>query len=570
MSEAVELAILLSAKDAASEVLGHVGEKFHGLGGAAQVAMVGIGAAAAAATAIGGTLFGMAEGAESAAMEVRKLARETGLSAEEASKLRYAGERLNIDTDALSKSLGIFSKSLESAHPKLAQYGIDVVKTADGHVDMAGTLDKIADKFKSMPDGVEKTATAMNLFGKSGKDMIPLLNQGSEGLKEMGLDATKMGLVFSKDGVDSAFKFGQAQKDLSEQFEGVRNKVGMAVMPAITELFKLLAKFASEVLPKVVSAIKPVMDILGELFDVLTGRAPDAGAALTKAIGPDAAKIVMGAFAAIRDTVKDVFEKVNAAIGFLKEHWDFFGPAFAAIAVTVIVPAMAAWTAAAIAAAAATIVAMLPVVIPLAAIGVAVGLLSLAWSSNWGDIQGKAQAVVTTLQDLFAGFRDLMAGVWNAIQTAVAGAINNIIGVLNIFIGGYDAIAEKLGLPLIGKIQLITPNLLDVNAALNDLTRTRYATVFLQEITSHTASEHAYPQAAGGDYMVTKPTLFLAGEAGPERATFTPRGGSGFGGGGGGVTVNVYADVIDSQAVDRLADKIGASFTQSRRMQGLA
>lgn len=32
------------------------------------------------------------------------------------------------------------------------------------------------------------------------------------------------------------------------------------------------------------------------------------------------------------------------------------------------------------------------------------------------------------------------------------------------------------------------------------------------------------PQADGGDWMVTKPTLFLAGEAGPERATFTPQG----------------------------------------------
>jgi len=33
-------------------------------------------------------------------------------------------------------------------------------------------------------------------------------------------------------------------------------------------------------------------------------------------------------------------------------------------------------------------------------------------------------------------------------------------------------------------------------------------------------------QANGGDYMVNRPTLFLAGEAGPERATFTPGGAS--------------------------------------------
>lgn len=32
------------------------------------------------------------------------------------------------------------------------------------------------------------------------------------------------------------------------------------------------------------------------------------------------------------------------------------------------------------------------------------------------------------------------------------------------------------------------------------------------------------PMANGGDFMVRKPTLFLAGEAGPERATFTPLG----------------------------------------------
>lgn len=36
------------------------------------------------------------------------------------------------------------------------------------------------------------------------------------------------------------------------------------------------------------------------------------------------------------------------------------------------------------------------------------------------------------------------------------------------------------------------------------------------------APPQAHPQAEGGDYLLTKPTLFLAGEAGPERATFTP------------------------------------------------
>ena len=44
----------------------------------------------------------------------------------------------------------------------------------------------------------------------------------------------------------------------------------------------------------------------------------------------------------------------------------------------------------------------------------------------------------------------------------------------------------------------------------------------------------------GGDFLVTQPTLFLAGEAGPERATFTPQGGIGGDNARAGMTVNIY------------------------------
>lgn len=58
-------------------------------------------------------------------------------------------------------------------------------------------------------------------------------------------------------------------------------------------------------------------------------------------------------------------------------------------------------------------------------------------------------------------------------------------------------------------------------------------------------------QANGGDYMVSRPTLFLAGEAGPERATFTPIGKDGASAGRG----NVYIDItIDSPVVSRESD----------------
>lgn len=67
------------------------------------------------------------------------------------------------------------------------------------------------------------------------------------------------------------------------------------------------------------------------------------------------------------------------------------------------------------------------------------------------------------------------------------------------------------------------------------------------------------PQAEGGDWFVTQPTLFLAGEAGPERATFTPMGKKGFkpaAGGGGSITVNVNGPLVGSGGLDELERRL--------------
>jgi hypothetical protein len=75
----------------------------------------------------------------------------------------------------------------------------------------------------------------------------------------------------------------------------------------------------------------------------------------------------------------------------------------------------------------------------------------------------------------------------------------------------------------------------------------------------------AIPMATGGDFMVNRPTLFLAGEAGPERATFTPKG-QGRGGGGGGIQVLVDARGATKDDADAIAEKIMRKLRQQQRL----
>lgn len=75
--------------------------------------------------------------------------------------------------------------------------------------------------------------------------------------------------------------------------------------------------------------------------------------------------------------------------------------------------------------------------------------------------------------------------------------------------------------------------------------------------------------ASGGSAVVDSPTMFMAGEAGPEVATFTPIG-SGGGGSGGGTTNNINISVTANGVDDpqELARKVGPALIQEIRGMG--
>ncbi|MGD0708275.1 MAG: hypothetical protein ABSA51_07465, partial [Anaerolineaceae bacterium] len=76
------------------------------------------------------------------------------------------------------------------------------------------------------------------------------------------------------------------------------------------------------------------------------------------------------------------------------------------------------------------------------------------------------------------------------------------------------------------------------------------------------------PQASGGDYIVSKPTVFLAGEAGPERATFTPLSNGGAGGAGGG-PVTIYLNVNGSGNPSAVAQEVIRLLGTLANLQGV-
>jgi TP901 family phage tail tape measure protein len=199
-----------------------------------------IGIAAGAAVA---GIFGIVETTASAGEEAAKTAQKIGMQTGALQELQYAAHMADVDQGELTIGLKFLSSNMYDASKgtgeagkKFSALGIQF-KSTDGKLrPVNDTLMSIADKFAVMPDGAEKTAMAVDLFGRSGINMIPLLNKGSASIAQISAEARKFGLVLDESAIKQGEEFMDGMKRLKGALGGIKNEIGTALLPAINDL----------------------------------------------------------------------------------------------------------------------------------------------------------------------------------------------------------------------------------------------------------------------------------------------------------------------------------------------
>jgi hypothetical protein len=167
-----------------------------GMAGAAGGLSGALGALAPLASVAG--LVGLAKGALDAGDKLYDMSQKTGVSVEALARFKKAAATSGTDIDAVAKSLGKLSRGMVEAATTgkgkaaeaLKYLGISATD-ASGKIKKADQVTlEIANRFKGMADGPIKTAKAMDLFGKAGADMIPLLNMGSDAIEKLSVKMT--------------------------------------------------------------------------------------------------------------------------------------------------------------------------------------------------------------------------------------------------------------------------------------------------------------------------------------------------------------------------------------------
>jgi hypothetical protein len=185
-------------------------------------------AVAAVAALAAGAIAVIAKNSIDSADNLNKMSQKVGVATEDLSKLAYAARLSDVDINALQQSFVFLSRGLSEANQgsgnALAGFnalGISI-KNVDGTLKTSEqVLFEVADRFKSIEDGAQKTALAVAIFGRAGANMIPMLNQGSDGIREMGDELAKFGGVVTSQYAKAAEQFNDNLTRLNTILSGI-------------------------------------------------------------------------------------------------------------------------------------------------------------------------------------------------------------------------------------------------------------------------------------------------------------------------------------------------------------
>lgn len=179
--------------------------------------------------------------------EMTKAAQRIGIPIQELSKLRYVADLSGVSFENLQVSVRNLSRNMVEAPEKFDALGVSVTN-ADGSMRSASdVMADMADALNRMPDGAEKSAIAMDLMGRSGTDMIPLLNAGAQSLRDMMAEAEAMGIVITPEMGAAAEAFNDNLSRLRAQMSGVVTVIAAELAPHLADLSEWLVKNGAEV-----------------------------------------------------------------------------------------------------------------------------------------------------------------------------------------------------------------------------------------------------------------------------------------------------------------------------------
>lgn len=171
-----------------------------------------------------------------AADALDELSQRTGVAVEELAGLQLAFKLGGVDAGALQGAMTKLSVAVAGGNEALKAMGIETRNTDGTLKSTRQVLGEVADRFDTYEDGASKAALAVQIFGKSGTDMLSVLAGGSKALDEFDAMARKLGLTIDAETAAQAAKFNDTLDLMGQGFKGIATQVAANLLPTLSGL----------------------------------------------------------------------------------------------------------------------------------------------------------------------------------------------------------------------------------------------------------------------------------------------------------------------------------------------
>lgn len=173
--------------------------------------------------------------------QLDKMAARTGISVEALSQLKYAAGASGTSLETLEGSVRKMQKGVDdlqsgnqTAIANFGRLGLTMADLAGQSPDKQFEI--VADRIAAIEDPAQRAAAAMDIFGKSGAELLPLMAGGAAGIQDLRRQAEQLGLTLSTEDASAAAKLGDTLDALRQVISGMITQIGAALAPVVTEV----------------------------------------------------------------------------------------------------------------------------------------------------------------------------------------------------------------------------------------------------------------------------------------------------------------------------------------------
>lgn len=332
-----------------------------------------------------------------AADQILLMSQRSGISTGTLQELAHVGNITGVSIETLANSSSILTRNLSDAANGIGEakdtvkaLGIQLTDSNGAMLSQETLLLNSLDALAGMSNKTEQAAATMELFGRAGKDLLPILAEGQGSVAKLREEAHTLGLVMDGETIAALDALDSDLAKLGGSFTGVANKIVAGFLPIIK----------GELLPFINDSLIPA---IVDVADFLGGMAKG--------------------FSSLSTPIKVI-------IGGLTGLLAIAGPvAIAMGSFTAILPILAANTA-------------------------LVSAATWVWAGAVAVLTSPITLVVVAIGALAAAFLyfadDILPVVGKIIDAVIVVKLNNVIGVVNAVIGAFNSLAGT-SIPIVEK-----------------------------------------------------------------------------------------------------------------------